>query len=108
MGFVAFFFLLAMLLLGAAGLWQAYKLFRGQSKLHINQFVGLEESKLRSASRQLGWVFLLWGLWFLVSVVLVILLRVPLSSFVGFFAVGVGIHFIGVRNIERKHGLKHS
>jgi hypothetical protein len=97
-----------MLVLGAVGLWQAYKLFRGQSKLHVNQFVGLEENKMKSASTQLGWVFLLMGLWFLASVVLVILLRVPLSSFVGFFAVGIGIHYIGVRNIERKHGLKHS
>ena len=100
--------LLAMLCLGGFGLRQAYLLFRRRDERYLGRFGVTNEKTLGSLSKQFGWLFLLWGLWFVVSPLAILLLRVPFSSFVGFFVVGIGIHYVGTRAIERKHGLKHS
>jgi hypothetical protein len=98
--------LLAMLCLGGSGLQQAYLLFRRKNQRFTSQFGITNEEVLDSLSKKFGWLFLAWGLWFLGSPLVILLLRVPFSSFVGFFVVGLGIQYIGTRVIKRTHGLK--
>ncbi|WP_143226044.1 hypothetical protein [Acidovorax sp. 56] len=100
--------LLSMLCLGGFGLRKTYLLFRRRDESYLRQFGVTDEKTLSSLSTQFGWLFLVWSLCFVVSPLVILLLRVPFNSFVGFFVVGTGIHYVGKRAIERKHGLKYS
>ena len=100
--------LLSMLCLGGFGLRQAYLLFRRRDERYLRRFEVTDEKTCRLLSTQFGWLFLLWGLWFVASPLIIMLLRVPFSYFVGIFVVGTGIQYVGKRTIERKHRLKHS
>lgn len=99
----------SMFVLGCFGLWRAQTLLRHRASDFVKSNYGVVEPSLVSqASNLLGWLFLVWGLWFFASPVAVLTLNIPFNAWGGLCAVGIGIHFVGSNLIKRKFGQQHS
>lgn len=99
----------SMFILGCFALWRAQMLFTHRAADFLKSNYGVvDPARVGPASKLLGCIFVIWGLWLLVAPVLVFTLSIPFSSWGGLLALGIGFQYLAGRMVKRRYGHQHS
>ena len=98
-----------MVILGCFALWRAQMLFRHKAVDFLKSNYGVvDPARVGPASKLLGFIFVIWGIWLLAAPVLVFTLGIAHSSWGGLLALGIGFHYLAGRTVRRKYGHQRS
>lgn len=100
--------LLALLLAGLWSMWTAFNLGVRKKYEALTRYQGVRPDQMASLARSHALLMLAFGAWLFAIPFLVVLFRIPLSSWSALVLVGTAGHFVGKRVVERRHGLPHS
>ncbi|MFG6465340.1 hypothetical protein [Roseateles sp. BYS87W] len=100
--------LLVLLLSGLWSIWTAFNLGVRKKYGALTTYKGARPDQMPSLARSHALLMLAFGAWLFALPFLVVLFRIPFSSWSALVLVGTAGLFVGKRVVERRHGLPHS
>ena len=97
--------LVGMFVLGCVGFWRARRLFKRVDGDFLRSNYGITDAdKASAASNFLAYVLVIFGLWLCIWVVVIWVLKIHFSLWVGVFLTITAVHYIASQRVRKKYG----